>query len=70
MRAKGVSYLDAELRLSGIRVLEDAFFLIEDLARGSVLFDASTELVDGELHIFGIDLPIEVCNLRLPIALK
>lgn len=65
LRARGVSYVDARLRLNGIRVLEDAFLLIEDLARGSVPFDTTTELRDGQLHLFGIDVPLEVPSLSL-----
>ncbi|KAM0943650.1 hypothetical protein DsansV1_C13g0124421 [Dioscorea sansibarensis] len=58
IRARGVSYIDAVLRLDGIRVLNDVFYLIEDLARGSIPFDTVTE-IEGHLHLFFLDVPIQ-----------
>lgn len=58
--ARGVSYVDAELHLDGIRVLNDVFYLIEDLARGSIPLDTVTE-IEGQLHLFSLDVPIQVC---------
>ncbi|XP_020096001.1 uncharacterized protein LOC109715432 [Ananas comosus] len=58
VRARGVSYLDAELRLDGIEVLDDAVYLIEDLARGSIPFDAVTE-VEGTLALFSFQIPVK-----------
>ncbi|XP_039131336.1 uncharacterized protein LOC120267724 [Dioscorea cayenensis subsp. rotundata] len=58
IRARGVSYIDAMLRLDGIRVLNDVFYLIEDLARGSIPFDTVTE-IEGQLHLFFLDVPIQ-----------
>ncbi|CAA7407575.1 unnamed protein product [Spirodela intermedia] len=71
LRARGVSYVDARLRLDGIRVFEDVFFLIEDLARGSVPFDTTTELRSGQLHLFGIDVPLEgrvSCSINVDVG--
>jgi hypothetical protein len=34
VHARVVSYIDADLHLDGIRVVEDAFYLLEDLTRG------------------------------------
>lgn len=59
IRARGVSYIDAMLRLDGIRFLNDVFYLIEDLARGSIPFDTVTE-IEGQLHLFFLDVPIQV----------
>ncbi|MQM12460.1 hypothetical protein Taro_045380 [Colocasia esculenta] len=58
VRARGISFVDARLRLDGIRVLQDAFYLIEDLSRGKIPFDTMT-VVEGQLHLFGIDIPLE-----------
>ncbi|KAJ0966299.1 hypothetical protein J5N97_027437 [Dioscorea zingiberensis] len=58
VRARGVSYVNAELRLDGIRVLDDVFHLIEDLARGSIPLDTVTE-IQGQLHLFFLDVPIQ-----------
>jgi hypothetical protein len=61
VRARAVSYIDADLHLDGIRVVEDAFYLLEDLARGSVPFDTIVE-VEGHLQFFFISLPVKVCT--------
>ncbi|GJM96284.1 hypothetical protein PR202_ga13105 [Eleusine coracana subsp. coracana] len=59
VRARAVSYIDADLHLNGIRVVEDAFYLLEDLARGSVPFDTVVE-VEGHLRFFFLSLPVKV----------
>lgn len=59
VEARGVSYAAAKLRLDGIRVLEDALFLIEDLLRGNIPFDTVT-LLDGDLRFLSFDVPIQV----------
>ncbi|TVU45541.1 hypothetical protein EJB05_05030 [Eragrostis curvula] len=58
VRARAVSYIDADLHLNGIRVVEDAFYLLEDLARGSVPFDTVAE-VEGHLRFFFLRLPVK-----------
>uniref|UniRef100_A0A453H4Z2 Water stress and hypersensitive response domain-containing protein n=2 Tax=Aegilops tauschii subsp. strangulata TaxID=200361 RepID=A0A453H4Z2_AEGTS len=58
VRARAVSYVDADLRLDGIRVVEDAIYLLEDLARGSIPFDAVVE-VEGHLHFFFLSIPVK-----------
>ncbi|KAL6894445.1 hypothetical protein ACP4OV_008543 [Aristida adscensionis] len=58
VRAHAVSYIDADLHLDGIRVVEDAIYLLEDLARGSVPFDAIAE-VEGHLHFFFLSIPVK-----------
>ncbi|XP_044979794.1 uncharacterized protein LOC123447269 [Hordeum vulgare subsp. vulgare] len=58
VRARAVSYVDADLHLDGIRVVEDAVYLLEDLARGSIPFDAVVE-VEGHLHFFFLSVPVK-----------
>ncbi|XP_073006300.1 uncharacterized protein [Typha latifolia] len=58
VRARGVSYLDAELRLDGIRVIDDAVYLIEDIARRAVPLDTITE-VEGTLKLFFLEFPVK-----------
>lgn len=59
IRARGVSYFHAKLKLDGIRVLSDAVYLVEDLARGSLPLDTITE-VKGRMRLFFFDVPVEV----------
>uniref|UniRef100_A0A804P910 Late embryogenesis abundant protein LEA-2 subgroup domain-containing protein n=1 Tax=Zea mays TaxID=4577 RepID=A0A804P910_MAIZE len=59
VQARAVSYVDANLQLDGIRVVEDAIYLLKDLARGSVPFDALAE-VEGHLHFFFLSIPVKV----------
>jgi hypothetical protein len=59
VRARAVSYIDADLHLDGIRVVEDAFYLLEDLARGSVPFDTVVE-VEGHMRFFFLSIPVKV----------
>ncbi|XP_062212110.1 uncharacterized protein LOC133913083 [Phragmites australis] len=58
VRARAVSYIDADLHLDGISVVEDAIYLLEDLARGSVPFDAVAE-VEGHLRFFFLSIPVK-----------
>ncbi|WOL15210.1 hypothetical protein Cni_G23991 [Canna indica] len=58
IRARGVSYVRAKLKLDGIRLLTDAIYLIEDLARGSLPLDTVTE-IDGRMRLFFLDVPVE-----------
>lgn len=64
IRARGVSYVDAELKLDGIRIIGDAFYLIEDIARGSIPLDTVTE-VDGQLHVLFLNFPVDVSTIQL-----
>ncbi|KAL4179762.1 hypothetical protein AMTRI_Chr13g121690 [Amborella trichopoda] len=58
LKARGSSYVNATLHLNGIQVLEDAFYLIEDLARGSVPLYTITEF-KGHLHILNFRMPLQ-----------
>ncbi|KAM0891769.1 hypothetical protein ACQ4PT_026155 [Festuca glaucescens] len=53
-----VSYIDADLDLNGIRVIEDAIYLLEDLACGSIPFDTVVQ-VEGNLHFFFFTVPVK-----------
>jgi hypothetical protein len=57
--ARAVSYIDADLDLNGIRVVEDAIYLLEDLARGSIPFDTVVQ-VEGHLRFFFFTIPVQV----------
>ncbi|KAG8097866.1 hypothetical protein GUJ93_ZPchr0013g35341 [Zizania palustris] len=59
VRARAVSYVDADLSLDGIRVVEDAIYLLVDLARGSVPFDTVAE-VEGHVRFFFLSIPVKV----------
>ncbi|KAL8122975.1 uncharacterized protein LOC141720412 [Apium graveolens] len=58
VKAKGVSYVNATLRFDGIEVLEDAVFLIEDLARGVVTID-TVSAVEGKVGFVYVYIPIK-----------
>ncbi|KAG6492384.1 uncharacterized protein LOC122001262 [Zingiber officinale] len=58
IRARGVSYIHAKLKLDGIGVLSDAIYLVEDLARGSLPLGTITE-VKGRMRLFFFDVPVE-----------
>lgn len=58
MRARGSSYVNATVVLNGIRIISDVFYLIEDLAKGSIPFDTVTE-VDGSVGLLFFDVPIK-----------
>lgn len=59
IRARGSSYVNTTLDLDGLQVVHDAFYLLEDLAKGVVPFDADAK-VNGMLGISFIELPIKV----------
>lgn len=56
--ARGSSYVDTTVDLDGLRVVYDAFYLLEDLAKGVVPFDADAR-VNGLLGISFVELPIK-----------
>ncbi|KAK8923850.1 hypothetical protein KSP39_PZI019757 [Platanthera zijinensis] len=65
VRARGVSYVDAELQLDGIEVLHNVFYLIDDLAKGSMTFDTVTGIT-GVLHFVFFDIPIKASKFPSP----
>ncbi|XP_030472647.2 uncharacterized protein LOC115690451 [Syzygium oleosum] len=58
IRARGSSYVDTTLDLDGLQVVHDAFYLLEDLAKGVVPFDTDAK-VNGMLGILFVELPIK-----------
>ncbi|KAG7984313.1 hypothetical protein I3843_04G153800 [Carya illinoinensis] len=58
VRARASSYVNATLDLNGYEVIHDAFYLIEDLARGVIPFDTDTE-VNGVLGLFFFQIPLK-----------
>lgn len=62
MRARGTSYVNATLQLDGFQVIHDVFYLIDDLASGSIPFDTDS-IVNGKVGLFFIQVPIKVCIL-------
>lgn len=62
VRALGSSYVDAELELDGVEVLNDVILLLEDLAKGTVPLDTLTK-VDGRLGVLFFGFPLKVTVL-------
>ncbi|KAF8407036.1 hypothetical protein HHK36_006161 [Tetracentron sinense] len=58
VRARGSSYVNATLQFDGIELLFDTFYLLEDLAKGSIAFDTVSE-VKGKLGLFFFDFPLK-----------
>ncbi|XP_047324458.1 uncharacterized protein LOC124927986 isoform X2 [Impatiens glandulifera] len=58
VKARASSYVNATLVLDGFEVIHDAFYLIEDLARGSIPFDSISE-VKGTVGLFFLKIPIK-----------
>ncbi|CAI0543237.1 unnamed protein product [Linum tenue] len=58
VKARGSSYVDAALNLNGLEFFLDAFYLLEDLAKGVVPFDTTTT-ISGDLGLLFFEIPIE-----------
>ncbi|XP_054787158.1 uncharacterized protein LOC129293300 [Prosopis cineraria] len=58
LKARGSSYMNATLDLNGFQVIHDVFYLLEDLARGVIPFDAETR-VEGKLGLLFLDFPLK-----------
>lgn len=67
LKARGSSYVNATLALSGVEILADVIPLLEDVARGEIIFDTVTQ-IDGQLGLSFFELPLEVLNF-LPWSL-
>lgn len=63
VRAMGSSYVEAMLDLSGIEVLSDVVYMLEDLARGTVPFDTVTA-VAGWFGLTFFKFPLKVKNAK------
>ncbi|KAL8466571.1 hypothetical protein ACS0TY_035582 [Phlomoides rotata] len=58
IRARGSSYLNSTLCLDGVEILSDVIFLLEDLAKGSIMFDTES-MISGKLGLFFFALPLK-----------
>ncbi|KAK9268505.1 hypothetical protein L1049_000257 [Liquidambar formosana] len=58
VRARGSSYVDAAVDVDGLEVVHDVFYLLEDLAKGSIPFDTDTQ-VQGKLGLFFFEVPLK-----------
>lgn len=56
--------MDARLDLNGLEVIKDVFYLIQDLARGVIIFDTDTQ-VEGDLGLLLFKIPIKVSHFFL-----
>ncbi|KAK7291459.1 hypothetical protein RIF29_06623 [Crotalaria pallida] len=69
VKARGSSYIDATLIVDGFEVIYDAFYLIEDLARGVIPFDTETR-IEGSLGLFFFNIPLKAtvsCEVHVNI---
>jgi LEA14-like dessication related protein len=58
VRARGVSYVQADLNLDAVRIIDDVFYLIEDIASGTIPFETETHIV-GDVHLFFLNVPVQ-----------
>ncbi|WJX30037.1 hypothetical protein P8452_18618 [Trifolium repens] len=58
IRARGSDYVDVVLSVDGFEVIYDAFYLIQDIAKGVIPFDTHTR-VDGKLGLLFFDVPLK-----------
>ncbi|TKY44650.1 Late embryogenesis abundant protein, LEA-14 [Spatholobus suberectus] len=58
VRARGSSYVDATLTVDGFEVVYDAFYLLQDIAKGVIPFDTDTR-VEGKLGLFFFTVPLK-----------
>jgi hypothetical protein len=63
-RQRGSSYVDAVLTVDGFEVIYDAFYLLQDIAKGVIPFDTDTR-VEGKLGLFFFNVPLKVSELKL-----
>lgn len=66
VRARGASYVEAELDLEGVDVFPDVVFLLEDLAKGTIPFTTVTE-VQGHLGFLFFQFPLQVIFMTRPV---
>lgn len=58
IRARGSDYVDVVLSVDGFEVISDAFYLIQDIAKGVIAFDTDTR-VDGKLGLLFFNVPLK-----------
>nr|XP_027193373.1 uncharacterized protein LOC101515080 isoform X2 [Cicer arietinum] len=58
IKARGSSYVDVVLSVDGFEVIYDAFYLIQDIAKGVIPFETHTT-VDGKLGLLLFNVPLK-----------
>ncbi|XP_075503684.1 uncharacterized protein LOC142541034 isoform X1 [Primulina tabacum] len=56
--ARASSYVNAMLQLERVEIMSDVIMLLEDLAKGEIMFDTETQ-IHGKLRVFFFDLPLK-----------
>ncbi|XP_073274367.1 uncharacterized protein [Primulina huaijiensis] len=56
--ARASSYVNATLQLEQVEIMSDMILLLEDLAKGEIMFDTETQ-IRGKLRVFFFDLPLK-----------
>lgn len=59
IKARGSSYVDVVLTVDGFEVIYDAFYLLQDIAKGVIPLETDTR-VDGKLGLLFFDVPLKV----------
>ncbi|KAL2493092.1 Late [Abeliophyllum distichum] len=58
IKDRGTSYINATLVLDGVEILSDVILLLEDLAKGAIPFDTTSE-ISGKLKVFFFDISLK-----------
>ncbi|CAI9753810.1 unnamed protein product [Fraxinus pennsylvanica] len=58
IKVRGTSYINATLVLDGVEILSDVILLLEDLAKGAIPFDMTSQ-ISGRFGMFFFDLPLK-----------
>ncbi|XP_020235510.1 uncharacterized protein LOC109815260 isoform X1 [Cajanus cajan] len=69
VRARGSSYVDADVEFAGISVLPELVMLLEDLAKGTVPFETISQ-ARGQLGLFFFHFPMKAklsCEVLLSV---
>lgn len=59
IKVRGTSYINVTLVLDGVEILSDVILLLEDLAKGVIPFDTTSQ-ISGKLGVFFFDIPLKV----------
>lgn len=68
LTARGSSYIDTKVELDGFEILHDAFYLLRDLAKGSIPLDTNMA-VKGKLGLLFYQVPLKVNSSEIFISL-
>ncbi|XP_022844932.1 uncharacterized protein LOC111368005 [Olea europaea var. sylvestris] len=58
IKVRGTSYINVTLVLDGVEILSDVILLLEDLAKGVIPFDTTSQ-ISGKLGVFFFDIPLK-----------